>query len=48
MVLSDGEQTHGLANPRKMCSLLQSLLRNWSAASNLMETHVQIAEKKEN
>lgn len=28
MVCSDGEQTHGLVNPRKICSLLQSLLRS--------------------
>lgn len=48
MVLSDGEQTHGLVNPRKICSLLQNLLRNQSAASSRMETNVQIAEKKEN
>lgn len=28
MVCSDREQTHGLVNPRKMFSLLQSLLRS--------------------
>jgi len=41
IVHSEREQTHGLVSPRKMRSLLQSLPR-----SNLMETNVQIAEKK--
>lgn len=48
MVCSHGEQTHGWVNPRKKVQSAAKSTQKQSVECSLMETNVQITEKKEN